>query len=250
MDQDIAHPPPQILPFGADALIVRFSVVPDPAANIAAQVFAGQVAALHLAGLVEIVPSLASVLVRFDPAKTRRADIVAQLRPLADSRDWSLAAPPPAKRRWTIPAAFDGAFGPQFGEAAQQAGRSETAALADLTSARLRVLAIGFAPGQPYLGLLPEHWDLPRQQALTPQVPAGALVVALRQVVLFANPSATGWRWVGQTAFRPFRADLDQPFMLQTGDEVVFDPVDASTMSDLLAAGTDGADRARLELLS
>ena len=48
---------------------------------------------------------------------------------------------------------------------------SEAAARRSLSEARVRVTALGFAPGQPYLGELPEAWDIPRQQALTPKVP-------------------------------------------------------------------------------
>jgi 5-oxoprolinase (ATP-hydrolysing) subunit B len=50
----------------------------------------------------------------------------------------------------------------------------------------VRVLAVGFAPGQPYLGPLGEEWNLPRLKALQ-QVPAGALVQAISQFVLFSR---------------------------------------------------------------
>ena len=75
----------------------------------------------------------------------------------------------------------------------------------------VEVLALGFAPGQPYLGELPGHWALPRRQTLNPQVPQGALVTAVRQFVLFANPSPTGWRQVGRTGFACFRPGAADP---------------------------------------
>ena len=85
---------------------------------------------------------------------------------------------------------------------------------------------IGFAPGQPYLGELPEAWDIPRQTALTDRVPIGALTVAIRQLVLFSVSTPTGWRHIGQTAFRPFRPDAETPFVLRPGDEVIFEATD------------------------
>ena len=237
---------PQILPLGMDALVVRFSLTPDPGANAAAQVFARALEEALPPGVVEIVPSLASVMVRFDPQATTRAELSRVLGRALAGRDWHRVAPPPATRRWVIPATFGGRFGPQLAEAAHAAGITEAQARADLAAARLRVLAIGFAPGQPYLGLLPDAWDFPRLGALTPQVPAGALVVALRQVVLFANPSATGWRHVGQTAFRPFRPEAAEPFPLRVGDEVQFDPVPEAEFATFLQ---NGRDTARLERL-
>jgi len=88
------------------------------------------------------------------------------------------------------------------------------------------VLTIGFAASQPYLGTLSEEWDLPRQTALTPRVPQGALVQAIRQFVLFTAPAPTGWRHVGQTGLRLFRPESEDPFALRAGDELIFEPVE------------------------
>ncbi len=241
---------PQLLPYGPDAVIVRFSLTPDPVANIAAQIFSERAEIASIQGVCEIVPSLASVLVRFDPVTIGRDQIMKDLQNLLAGTDWASVTPPNPTRRWTIPAVFGGEHGPQLEEAGTCAGLSESAAMAALTDTPLRVLAIGFAPGQPYLGLLPEEWNFPRQSALTPQVPAGALVVAVRQVVLFANPSATGWRWVGQTTFRPFRPEGPDPFPLRSGDEVRFEQISQEQYETLLSGENSGAHVGRCEVLS
>jgi len=241
---------PAILPLGADALIVRFSLTPDLAANAAAQVFAAQMAEENTDGINEIVPSLASVMLRFDPARVPRATFAARIANALQARNWSHCTAPAPTRRWVIPAAFGGTYGPQLEGAAKAAGIPPAQALDELAATRLRVLAIGFAPGQPFLGLLPAHWNFPRLSELTPQVPAGALVAAVRQIVLFANPSATGWRHIGQTTFRPFRPQSRTPFPLRAGDEVVFEALDHTAFAALINRGTEAADIARLELLS
>lgn len=51
-------------------------------------------------------------------------------------------------------------------------------------------------------------------------MPEGALVVAIRQAIIFAAPAPTGWWWVGTTAFRPFHPDLPDPFVLRAGDRI------------------------------
>ena len=244
------RPLPAILPLGADALIVRFSLTPDLTANAAAQVLASELASGNTDGICEIVPSLASLMLRFDPERLSRAALTSRVAATLDKHNWASITPPAPTRRWVLPAAFGGKFGPQLEEAAQAAGIPPAQALQELTSTRLRVLAIGFAPGQPFLGLLPDHWNFPRLSELTPQVPAGALVAAVRQIVLFANPSATGWRQVGQTTFRPFRPQSDTPFPLRTGDEVVFEAIDHTSFAALQAKGAEAADIARLELLA
>ncbi|AVO37092.1 5-oxoprolinase subunit B family protein [Pukyongiella litopenaei] len=241
---------PELLPLGRDGIVLRLALRPDPGATAGVQALRAALEAADLPGVNEIAPALASVLVRFDPARTTRDDLATGLRALVAGRDWCAADMPPPARRWTIPAAFGGSAGPQLSETAGLAGLDETRAVAELTATPLRVLAIGFAPGQPYLGLLPEHWDFPRQPELTPTVPAGALCAAVRQIVLFANPSTTGWRQVGLTGFRPFKADRAQPFALRPGDELRLSAVPDGEMQDLARNDPDGLGGARCEVLA
>lgn len=240
---------PEMLPLGRDGVLLRLALRPDPAAMAGVQALRAALTQAALPGVVEIAPALASVLVRFDPARTSRRGIEAALRAFLGDRDWTAAPLPQPRRRWTVPAAFGGEAGPQLAEAAALAGMSETQAVAELTATPLRVLAIGFAPGQPYLGLLPERWNFPRQRDLTPQVPAGALAAALRQLVLFVSPSVTGWRQLGLTGFRPFRQDRAEPFALAPGDELRLTAVPASELSDLMRDDPDGLGGARCEIL-
>ena len=59
------------------------------------------------------------------------------------------------------------------------------------------------------------------------------LVIAIRQFVLFTAAMPTGWRQVGQTAFRPFDPDRASPVGLAPGDEVRFAPITADELSSL-----------------
>jgi inhibitor of KinA len=216
---------PEILPQGLDGFVVRFGAGMSEPANRAALAFRAALERDGWPGIEETAPALASVFVRIDPRAMGHAEMEGRLRALASREDWSRAAPGGRRRLWRIPTVWGGAQGPQLAEAAAMAGLSEAEAVRELSAARVRVLAIGFAPGQPYLGELPERWALPRQSGLTPEVPEGALTTAVRQFVLFANPSPTGWRHVGQTAFRCFRPETADPFPLRPGDEVVFEAV-------------------------
>ena len=228
---------PQILPAGGDGLLVRFALVAEPRAIAAAQSFHQRVTESDLPGLREVVPSLVSVLLRFDPEAVTRAEMAQRLETLLSEADWQSAAPHPAQRVWHLPVAFGGEHGPDLEEAAKLAGLSPQAAIDEITATPLSVLAIGFAPGQPYLGLLPEHWNLARRSELNPRVPKGALCVAVRQLVLFANASPTGWHQIAQTAFDVFRPDQSDPVPLHAGDEVRLAPVSGTEMDALLKAG-------------
>ena len=225
--------PPEILPLGLDAVLVRYATTWSEPANTAAQRLAAALTADPLPGQTEVAPGLGSLLLRFDRLKTTRVAIIGAVRDRLDPA----AAPEDAAQHWRVPACFGGAEGPQLTEAAALAGRSETALISELCATELRVLALGFAPGQPYLGTLPAHWQMPRLPALTPRVAAGTITTALCQIVLFAAPSPTGWRALGRTAFRPFSATAAAPFRLRPGDFLRFTPTSAENIAALTENG-------------
>ncbi|WP_371154402.1 allophanate hydrolase subunit 1 [Jannaschia sp. 2305UL9-9] len=220
---------PRIEPLGADALLVRFSDRLDDAANRACVSFRAALQASPPEGALETASSLGSVLVRVAAGDAGRVQDA--LRRLLDARDWA-TVPPPPRRLWSIPCSYGGADGPQLAETAEMVGMTAEQATEALSTARVRVLSLGFAPGMPYLGILPEVWDLPRQTALTPKVPEGALVVAVRQFVLFGTEAPTGWRQVGRTLFGCFEQARPRPIALSPGDEVQFPAVSGEALRD------------------
>lgn len=234
---------PRIAWLGTDGLLVSFGESLDDDANRAALTFRAAAQAADLPGLLETATSLASTYLRFDMPPENEHATVAAIQALIAARDWCVEPLPTGRRLWHIPCVFDPDLAPQLREAAAAAKLSPTAAVRSITETRLRVQTIGFAPGQPYLGALPADWDIPRQTALTDRVPVGALCVAIRQMVLFSVSTPTGWRHVGQTAFRAFRPDSDTPFVLSAGDEVQVHAVPASDFASLQDSGPDGGAR-------
>jgi KipI family sensor histidine kinase inhibitor len=210
---------PEIYPLGVDGVLVRFARNLSEAANTRAIAFATQVKSANVKGVTEVASSLTSVRVGFDPALTNRADIKAQLSNLLSNPAVNDSAP---RRLWRIPVAFGPDHAPQLAETAALAGVTVDQAVAEITAQKLRVIALGFAPGQPYLGMLPPHWDIARQSELTPPMPNGALVVAVRQLIIFAADAPTGWRHIGQSAFQVYQPDAPEPFAFQPGDTVQF----------------------------
>ncbi len=237
---------PRIEPLGEAAFLVRFAERLDDAANRACVAFRADLEADPLPGIVETASSLGSVLVRHDGQQpdALRAALARRL-----DRDWSQAAPV-AHRLWSIPCSYGGADGPQLAEAAEMAGLSQAQAIEVLSNARVRVLALGFAPGMPYLGILPDNWDLPRQTGLTPKVPEGALVLAVRQFVLFGTEAPTGWRHVGRTLFGCFEPTRPEPIALSPGDEVCFPPVTPEALREGAARDAARLGGARLEAIA
>lgn len=240
MTRDDAAEAPTLDPIGVEGWLVGFGDRLTESANRAALAFRAAVEAADLPGVVETAAALTSVLVRFDPGATDHAALRAALAALLAGCDWRRAPLPGGRRLWRVPAVFGAPAAPDLDEAARLAGLSPEAAVAALCAEPLRVQTVGFAPGQPYLGQLPPAWDLPRRRTMTPNVPEGAVVVAIRQAIIFSVTTPTGWRHVGQTALRLFRPDRPDPFLLRPGDSVLFQPVGPEALDRLRAAGPDG----------
>ena len=223
---------PQIRTAGYDGFVVTFGDRLSESANSAALAFRDSIEKAGWDGVEECSTSLVSSYLRFDPLLRAHDDMRAALENLVKTRDWFTAPLPSGRRLWRVPTVFGGAEAPQFAEAAGMAGLSDQDAIASIATTRVRVQTIGFAPGMPYLGELSPEWDIPRQTELTPQVPAGGLCVAIRQLVLFPVPTPTGWRQIGQTALTLFRPEAPDPFLLRPGDEVIFMPSPAAALAN------------------
>ncbi|QFU07829.1 Kinase A inhibitor [Rhodobacteraceae bacterium THAF1] len=226
---------PRFTPLGLDGLLVSFSDRLDEAANRAALAYGAALRAENWEGVTEVATSLASAFLSFDPGQARYDDLASRAETLAHSRDWTDATLPTGGRLFTIPACFEDPFGPDLADAARLAGVSPETAIAELCAEPLRALALGFAPGQAYLGELPDHWAIDRQTDLT-RVETGAIVTAVQQVIVFATSGPTGWRQVGMTRFHGFRPDnADAPIALQPGDEIQLKRVGADAFATLSA---------------
>jgi len=238
----LTHPPvfgPPVLRVAGDmGLLVEFGAVYHPSINAAVLAFDAAFAAHLPRGVIETVPSFRSLLVRFDPVELAFERLEAQLNGLLGARDWYRAPPPEARKNWVLPAVYGGDFGPDLAEVADLMGLREDQVIDSHTASGMTVAMLGFAPGLAYLGQLPEIWDIPRRTTINPKVPAGAVLVAVRQTVLPATAIPTGWRQIAQTHFIGFQPKSAVPFLLSPGDQVRFRPVTAAEFS---ATGPDPA---------
>jgi KipI family sensor histidine kinase inhibitor len=236
---------PELRPLGIDGILVRFARTLSEKANAQALSFRDQVQDAQIKGVTEVASSLTSVRVGFNPAVTDRAAITKAINAVVADHQTPDTSP---KRLWTIPAAFGPDHAPQLAEAAALAGITPAQAIADIEAQTVRVIAIGFAPGQPYLGMLPDHWDIARQSALTESLPRGALITAVRQLIIWSADAPTGWRHIGQTAFRVYLPETATPFAFTPGDAVQFRAVSDTEFRDI-RANTDTNGGASCEML-
>ena len=242
-----ANDVPHVRFVGVDGLLITFSETLTEPANRAALAFCAAVERAGWAWISETTTSLVSTFVKWDPAAVDEDQALSQVKVLLQDQDWYAAPLPKGRRLWRIPATFGTTLAPQLDEAAEAAGLSAQDAIQMVCARPLKVQTIGFAPGQPYLGVLAECWDIPRRTSLNKGVPAGALVAAIRQLTLYSQAAPTGWHHIAQTAAKLFCPDAQEPFLLRPGDEVLFTPVSPAELQNIAATGGRGAERGTLK---
>lgn len=84
------------------------------------------------------------------------------------------------------------------------------------------VYMIGFQPGFPYLGGLPETLHTPRRAVPRTSVPAGSVGIGGSQTGVYSFTSPGGWQLIGRTELVLFDKNKMPPTLLQVGDQVRF----------------------------
>lgn len=170
--------------------------------------------------VVEAIPGMNNVTVVLRDPTTLALDAIEHLQ-----RWWEESeALEPESRFIEIPVVYGGAAGPDLGEVARHAGLSEKQVV-ELHSANDYVVwFLGFQPGFPYLGGLPEQLATPRRAEPRLQVPAGSVGIGGAQTGIYPLVSPGGWQLIGHTSLPLFDSRRDEPVLLRPGDTVRFVP--------------------------
>lgn len=90
------------------------------------------------------------------------------------------------------------------------------------TAPTYTVFMMGFQPGFPYLGGLPENLHTPRRDVPRTRVPAGSVGIGGSQTGIYPFTSPGGWQLLGKTSITLFDASQQPPVLLKAGDQVKF----------------------------
>lgn len=180
-------------------------------------------------GVSNVHPAYASILVDFDPLAIRHHDVE---RAAAELFAQAASAPFPEPRTVEIPVAYGGDDGPDLEAVAALTGHTPGDVVAIHSSAEYLVYFLGFSPGFPYLGGLPESIAAPRLETPRRRVPAGSVAIGGRQTGVYPIASPGGWRIIGRTSLSLFTPAGDPPALLRMGDHVRFVPMEKAAKGD------------------
>lgn len=228
---------PKILHAGDAALVVEFGATIDAALNDLVHRLDAATRQARIAGIVETVPTYRSLLVLFDPLRATAADVAKSCLALAQGLE---TATKTEGRRWLVPVAFGGAEGEDLPFVAEKTGLREAEIVRLHCATDYRVYMLGFAPGFPYMGTLPEKLRLPRRENPRLAVPAGSVIQGGQQSAIMPMIMPSGWHILGRTPVRLMDRRRAEPFLLAPGDIVRFDRVDATELPALEARARAG----------
>ena len=210
------------------SFLLEFPDVSAEEANRSAVALADRLARKPVSGLLDAIPGATTLFVLFDPGVIEREKLVRRLRRFSEEA----RTPPRETRRFRIPVAYGGEFGPDLAVLASERGISaeELArrhALADYT-----VAFLGFSPGFAYLTGLPPELFAARRETPRTRVPAGSVAIGGAYTAIYPAETPGGWMLIGRSTVRLFDPAARPPALLRPGDRVFFQPV---TEGDLRA---------------
>ena len=175
-------------------------------------------------GILELVPSYRSLLVICDPLVVSLAQleqIIVEVHKNLDRKQL------PEPRTVKIPVVYGDDYGPDLVEVAQYHNMTPEEVIGYHIQPTYRVYMIGFTPGYPYLGELPDAIATPRRNTPRTRVPRGSVGIAQKQSGIYSVDSPGGWQIIGWTPVHLFDPRKTPPSLLVMGDRVQFYTISA-----------------------
>ncbi|HYZ42342.1 MAG TPA: 5-oxoprolinase subunit PxpB [Stellaceae bacterium] len=222
---------------GDRAVLIEFGARIDRELSKLVLRFNAIIRATPPAGVVETVPTFRSLMVYYNPLITSRSEIEKTLSELIDRHE----TPATMTKLWYVPICYEGEFAPDLEEVARLTGLTPAEVVARHSAPEFHVYMLGFLPGFPYMGDLPEVLALPRRADPRMRVPAGSVSIATSLTAIYPYESPGGWHLIGATPVRLFDPDRTPPALLAPGDAVKFRPIDAAAFAAIRRAVGDGS---------
>ena len=213
---------------GDRSLLVELGDEISPSVNQRVQELFAAMDMHRIDGVSELVPSYRSLLVIFDPLNISLADLKRTIRDTDQNLD---QAELPEPRTIDIPIVYGGEQGPDLESVAQYHHITPQAVIDFHTRPTYRVYMIGFTPGYPYLGEVPDAISTPRRKTPRILVPKGSVGIAKQQTGIYSVDSPGGWQIIGWTPVNLFDPKAQPPSLLMMGDRVRFEAISAQEAS-------------------
>jgi inhibitor of KinA len=188
-----------------------------------------------LPGITDIVPSLRSICLHYDPAALADRKDVTAYDALIERLQQLLSGgeqPAPLEGRlFEIPVAYGAEHGPDLATLAQACSLTPEKVIELHCATTYSVHMLGFAPGFGYLGCVDPRLRRPRKETPSTAVPAGSVALANEYTCVYPLELPAGWHVIGCTPWKLFDPGRMPPALLSAGDSVRFLPIPAKSFA-------------------
>lgn len=219
---------------GDCGLLVEYGDAIDPEINRKVRAMAIAMAQQTPTGVLEYIPTYRSIIIMYDPSSTNALRLKEDLFALEEGLSAIEIAPPDTTE---IPVCYGGDLGPDIEFVAQTHNLTVDDVIGIHSEPDYQIYMIGFTPGFPFLGGLPEVLHTPRLETPRTLVPAGSVGIANAQTGIYPIDSPGGWQLIGRTPVKLFDPDSCNPFLLKAGDKLKFKPISRKTYDSLKKGG-------------
>ena len=229
---------PIFLAAGDTAMVVQFGEAIDSAVNRRVNDLARALRDLAVVGVVDLVPTFRSLMIHYNPLLTNQAQLIA----VVEDNLHVQAAAVQRRRSWVIPSCYEGACAPDLEAVARQASLSPAEVIGAHSGVDFDVYMMGFMPGFPYMASMPEALRVPRLTEPRVRVPIRSVSIAAEITVVYAIETPGGLSLIGRTPVPFFDLRRSPPVLLESGDQVRFEPI---SLADYRALERDYARHAK-----
>ena len=171
-------------------------------------------------GVREVIPGMNNLTVLLTDAQSSALDAIERLQTWWEESE----AIEPVSRLIEIPVIYGGEQGPDLESVARHTGMTPHEVVGCHSGIDYTVYFLGFQPGFPYLGGMPEQLAMPRHGEPRLSVPAGSVGIGGSQTGIYPLATPGGWQLIGQTPLAMFDPTRSSPTFLLPGDHVRFVP--------------------------
>ncbi|WP_281350745.1 5-oxoprolinase subunit PxpB [Metabacillus lacus] len=230
-------------PLGDQAVMIQLGEEISPAIQREVSLIASLLDENTEDWMIEYVPAFTTLTLYYDPFKVMQAPwnsyplpypaVCSRLNTLLDHAHQDSGM---AQRTVTIPVCYGGELGPDLQFVADHNGLTAEDVIRIHSTGDYDVHMIGFAPGFPYIGGMPETIAAPRRKSPRLKIPPRSVGIAGKQTGVYPIETPGGWQLIGRTPLNLFLPNEDPPTLLRAGDKIQFKSI---SLQEYIALGGD-----------
>ncbi|MEH7178453.1 5-oxoprolinase subunit PxpB [Neobacillus vireti] len=176
-----------------------------------------------IAGIIEFVPAYTSVAIFYNPMLIPYSQLEQKVFSIYQS---AMETPKIEAIVYRIPVYYGGETGPDLPFIAEYSHSTEQEVIDLHANREYLIHMIGFVPGFPYLGGLPQKLAAPRLEKPRTKIAAGSVGIGGQQTGIYPAEVPSGWRIIGITPLLLFNINNKKPSLLSSGNYVSFLPIE------------------------